>query len=130
MVNLFLGISQVKVANQADVKLNALSQECSSTVLVDLAEFCEDWQLIAKRLKLTKADITAIDVDKRTEEVKRVEMLEKWKERFASQANGKTFIKALLAARKTRQAIEAAKIIGTGNVVYMARIKCLCCMPE
>ena len=120
----------MEVANQAGVKLHVLSQECSSTVLVDLAEFCEDWQLIARRLKLTQADITAIDVDKRTEEVKRVVMLEKWKERFASKANGKTFIEALLAARKTTQAIEAAKIIGTGNVVCMARVKCLCCMPE
>ena len=120
----------MEVANQAGVKLDVLSQECSSTVLVDLAEFCEDWQLIARRLKLTQADITAIDVDKQTEEVKRVVMLEKWKERFASQANGKTFIEALLAARKTRQAIEAAKIIGTGNIVCMARTKCLCCMLE
>ena len=120
----------MKVANQAGVKLDVLSQECSSTVLVDLAEFCEDWQLIARRLKLTQADIKAIDVDKRTEEVKRVVMLEKWKERFASKANGETFIEALLAARKTRQAVEAAKIIGTGNIVCMTRIKCLCCMLE
>ena len=120
----------MEVANQAGVKLDVLSQECPSTVLVDLAEFCEDWQLIARRLKLTQADITAIDVDKRTEEVKRVVMLEKWKERFASKANGETFIEVLLAARKTTQAIEAAKIIGTSNVVCMARIKCLCCMLE
>ena len=78
--------------------------------------------MIARRLKLTKANITAIDVNNKTEEVKRVVMLEKWKERFASKGNGETLIEALLAARKTTQAIEVAKIIGTGNIVCTTRV--------
>ena len=108
----------MEVANQAGVELDVLSQVCSSTVLVDLAELCEDWQLIARRLKLTKGDIRAIDVDKLTEAVKRVAILEKWKESFATKANYKTFIEVLLAAGKTEQAIKAAKIIRAGNDVW------------
>ena len=109
-----LGITLVDVAIRAGVQLDILSQECSSKVLFQLAQFCVDWQLIGKHLGLSEADITAIDGDKRTVEEKRVEMLRKWKERHAYKADYKTFINTLLAMGKAAQAIEAAKIIGAG----------------
>ena len=109
-----LGITLVDVAIQAGVQLDILSGECSTNILLRLAQLCDNWQLIGKNLGHSEADIIAIDGDKRTVEEKRVEMLRKWKERHAYKADYKTFINTLLTMGKAAQAIKAAKIIGAG----------------
>ena len=70
-----------------------------------------DWQLIGFHLELTKADIVAVDEDYRTAEQKRVEMLGKWKGKFAFKATYRVFIEALLSCGKASDAIEACKDI-------------------
>lgn len=117
------GITVEEIAAKADIKLSTLSKECSQNLLLNLAAVCIKWTLIGKRLGLTEADITAVDCDKRTEEEKRVGMLEKWKERFSFKATFKSLIKALLAEGMSKHAFDAAKIIreatAAGTCKYM-----------
>ena len=67
--------------------------------------------MIGFYLKLTTSDIVAVDVEYRTAEQKRVEILRKWKEKFAFRATYRVFIAALLLCGKTSDAIEACKDI-------------------
>ena len=83
-------------------------------MLLDVAKLCVEWQLIGQYLKLTEAEISAVDGDKGTVEEKRVAMLGKWREKFAYKATYQVLIEALLAAGKSSCAIDVAKIIGTG----------------
>ena len=76
-----------------------------------------DWQLIGFHLELTKADIVAVDEDYRTAEQKRVEMLGKWKEKFAFKATYQTFIETLLSCGKASDAIEVCKYIVSGKLL-------------
>ena len=101
------------VANQASISLDSLSEECSRTVLFDLAKYCIDWQLVGKRLGLSDTDITAVDSDNNTKDRKRVGVLEKWKDRCAFKATYRVFIEALLSQGMAQTAIEACKVIGT-----------------
>ena len=100
------------VAAQAGLKtLDVLNQECSQQVLLRLAKHCVDWQLTGFHLELTKSDIVAVDEDYRTAEQKRVEMLRKWKEKFAFKATYRVFIEALLSCGKASDAINACRDI-------------------
>ena len=102
------------VANRAGISLDTLSDECSPTVLLDLAKYCVDWQLVGKRLGLPDADITAVDNDNTTEDRKRVGVLEKWKER-SLRTSYRVFIEALLSQEMTQAAVEACKVIGAAS---------------
>ena len=100
------------VAAQAGLKtLDVLDQECSQQVLLRLAKHCVDWQLTGFHLELTKSDIVAVDEDCRTAEQKRVEMLRKWKEKFAFKATYRVFIEALLSCGKASDAVDACKAV-------------------
>ena len=70
-----------------------------------------DWKLTGFHLELTKSDIVAVDEDYRTAEQKRVEMLRKWKEKFAFKATYRVLIEALLSCGKASDAIDACKAI-------------------
>ena len=103
-----------EVSMKAGIELDVLSKECSEAVLLDMANLCVDWQLIGKHLKLTEAEIAAVNGDNRTTEEKRVAVLEKWKEKLSFKATYLALIKALLAVGKSSLAIDAAKIIRRG----------------
>lgn len=83
-------------------------------MLLDVAKLCVDWQLIGRHLKLTDAEITAVNGDNGTVEEKRIAMLQKWKEKLAFKATYRALIEALLAAGKASCAVDVAKIIKTG----------------
>ena len=102
------------VAIKVGIPVDALSEECSQEVLLDVAKLCVDWKLIGKYLKLTEAEIAAVDGDSRTEEVKMITVLQKWKEKLAFRATYRALIKAFLAAGKASCAVDVAKTIRTG----------------
>ena len=105
----------IGVAIQAGVGLNTLSGACSERLLLKLANFCVNWQLIGRHLNLTEADLAAVDGDNRTEEEKRIGMLLKWREKFAFNATYKSLIEAFLANERIQTAVDACKVIGTNS---------------
>lgn len=113
-----MGITLQDVATQANLRVEDLNSEVNphdQRLLLDLAKFCIHWKLIGKRLNLTDAEIAAVDVDNRTEEEKRVGMLEKWKGKFAFKATYLVFIEAILDCEQAQQAIEACRTIAAGE---------------
>ena len=100
------------VADQAGLKtLDILDQECSQQVLLKLTEYCVQWQLIGFHLKLTEAEISAVDGDYRSVDEKRIGMLGRWKGKFAFKATYRVFIEALLSCGKASDAIDACRAI-------------------
>ena len=83
--------------------------------MLDLAKLCVDWKLIAKRLGLSDAEVTAVDGDYRTVDEKRQVMLGKWKDKFAFRATYRVFIEALLSNGKAQDAVQACKVIGESS---------------
>ena len=110
----FLDITIEDVAMTAGIPVDALSNECPNEVLLDVAKLCVDWKLIGKYLKLTEAEIAAVDGDSKTVELKMIAVLQKWKEKLAFRATYRALIEALLAAGKASCAVDVAKIIRTG----------------
>jgi hypothetical protein len=82
-----------------------------------------DWQLIGFHLELTKADIAAMDEDYRTAEQKRVEILRKWKEKFAFKATYRVFVEALLSCGKASDALEACKVIASSKYTNITCVR-------
>ena len=70
-----------------------------------LAKFCVEWRIIGYHLKLTKANITAINKDNDSTEEKRIAMLQTWKEIFAFEATYRVLIEALIRSKNTQQAL-------------------------
>ena len=109
-------ISLEEVASEAGISnLDVFDEECSQTMLLNLAKHCVDWRLIGLYLDLTKSDIAAVDEDYRTADEKRAGMLGRWKEKFAFKAKYGVFIEALLACGKTQDAVDACKTIAKGQ---------------
>ena len=102
------------VAMKADIPVDALSNECTKEVVLEVAKLCVDWKLIGKYLKLTEAEIAAVDGDRSTVDEKRIAMLEKWKNKLAFKATYGVLIEARLVAGKASSAIDIAKIIRAG----------------
>ena len=98
--------------------MDIFDQECSQTILLNLAKHCVDWRLIGLYLDLTKSDIVAVDEDYRTADEKRASMLGRWKEKFAFKAKYGAFIEALLTCGKTQDAVDACKTIAKGQHIF------------
>ena len=73
-----------------------LDQEVSEEHLRDVSRIIADHEIVGAELGLTTADATAIVSDARTQELQKMEMLKKWKQRFAWKATYRQLIEALL----------------------------------
>ena len=108
------------IATKAGVDLDKLMHPISSGMaLLDLAEFCVQWKIIGKQLKLINDDITMIDTaESKTEAEKRTAMILKWKESCQSEATYKMLLEALLMCKTengAHQMLDACKCISLGK---------------
>ena len=67
--------------------------------------FCDRWESIGYRLKLTKSDISSIKDNNSDAEMRRILMLQTWKERFAHKDTYLDLIEALLRGGRAQQAL-------------------------
>ena len=110
------GITLQEVATQAGIdNLDILDQECSSKMLLNLAQHCVDWRLIGLYLDLKEVDIAAVNGDCQTVDEKRAGMLGRWKNKLAFKATYRLFIEALLASGRAEDAVDACKTIAKGQ---------------
>ena len=101
--------SLVELVEQAKVK--NIDQECSDHDLLALSEFCIDWELIGQHLKLTKAQLTAIDADKKSTELKRLAVLHRWKELYAFKATYRALVSTLISCKRVDAALKVCKFL-------------------
>lgn len=88
-----------------------IDQECTNEDFLALADLCDPWNLVGHYLKLTPSQLSAIDSDSRTTGLKRLALLQKWKESFAFKATYKVLVSALLSCGKTVQALEVCEVL-------------------
>ena len=96
---------------EAHISMDILEQECSSEMLPNLAKFCVDWKLVGYHLKLTVAEIAAVDGDNRTVDEKRVGMLVRWREKLVFKATYRVLVQALLDCGRASDAVDVCKAI-------------------
>ena len=101
------------VIAEAGVSMNILELECSSEMLPNLANLFVDWKLLSFHLKLTPAEIAAIDGDNHTVDEKQIGMLVKWRGRFAFGATYRVLVQALLDCGRVSDAVDMCKAISS-----------------
>ena len=99
------------ILTEAEISLQLLEQPCSEESLLDLANYCDPWNIVGQHLKLSETVINDIDRDYRTTEEKRIKLLKKWKEGFAFKATYEVFVKALLSSGRVDPALEVCKLL-------------------
>ena len=94
-----------ELASSAGVPLQNLDYKCSDCDLKEFSELCDPWELAASHLGLTEPQISAIREDNTKTEVRRLKLLQKWKECMTTKATYKTLIEAFLKCKLTQQAL-------------------------
>ena len=77
----------------------------------EVSTFLESWKLVAPHLGLSKGEIEAIDRDGKTEEEKRLLMLQRWKQALVFKATYKKLINALLSVRRADVAVKVCQVV-------------------
>lgn len=83
---------------------------------MEASRIIDNHKLVGYQLGLSEAEMTAIDVDEREQELRRVVMLKRWKQTCAQEATYKTLIEALLCCSRAQQATELC--------ILLAQSKC------
>ena len=88
---------------------------CRDCDIDDLAELCDPWELIGYHLGLDQAQLSAIKDDYSNTELKRIKMLQKWKESRFKPTYGH-LIEAFLKCGKVEQALIVGKRLSQNEV--------------
>ena len=88
--------SPITAKELAGISLKCLDSSFSEEYAYHLSEFCDRWESIGYRLKLTKSDISSIKDNNSDVEMRKILMLQTRKERFAHKDTYLDLIEALL----------------------------------
>ena len=100
-----------EIAEAVGVTKAKLDQECSEEHIKDISLFLESWETLAPHLNLKKTTIKEIDREGRTEQEKKLETLQKWKERFIFLATYKALMEALLKIGRADHAMQVCRLL-------------------
>ena len=95
----------------AKARVVNIDRECGNDDILSLASFCDPWQLVGQHLHLSPPQISAIDGDNRGTDLKRLGVLQKWKETFVFKATYRVLVTALIDCGKIQQAFEVCKYL-------------------
>ena len=98
-----------KLAEEAGISVESLDGVCSVPVLNDIANVCDDWELIANRL-LDSPQITAVKENNSTAELRRLDCLKKWRESTCNPTY-RLLLEAFIKCQKLNQALRICKIV-------------------
>lgn len=101
-----------------------INRECGTDDILSLAIFCDPWQLVGRHLRLTDAQINAIDGDNRSTDLKRLGALQKWREMFVFKATYRVLVEALIDCGKAQQASEVCKYLAQKESRYLLEVLC------
>lgn len=88
-----------------------IDSECSDVDLRDFADFCDPWRQVGLHLGLTNSQLNAIHEDNRTVSLRRLGVLQKWKETFVFKATYRVLIEALLKCGKVDKALQVCNTL-------------------
>ena len=111
--------SQQQEATDGGQKLSdaVLKMEVSEQFILEIYSEVIDWQLVASHLKLTRAEIEAIDKNNQTEVLKRMRMLQEWRGKMliSGEATYGNLIMALVKGRCGDLAHKIRKLLKGGQ---------------
>jgi len=88
-----------------------LDKEVSEEHLREVSWIIDDHQIVGPELRLSAAEMTAVNADARTHQLKKMEMLRTWKQKFAWNATYKRLIEALLQCRRGGDAQKVCELL-------------------
>lgn len=88
-----------------------LNKEILEEFIVKISTFLEAWRMVAPHLELSKQDIESIDCDAKSEDEKRLLMLQKWKQISIFNATYRKLLEALLSIKRADQARKVCQMI-------------------
>ena len=98
------------LTSEAGISVEDLEHECGEHDLRNLADVCDPWELIGRHLRLKEADISAIKENHYLAELRRLEMLRKWRN-TTLRPTYRMLIEAFLRSNMTQQALSICKKI-------------------
>lgn len=97
------------IISRHELESKDLEQECPRNVRVEISQKLTDWMMTGHHLDIPPEKIVAIDIDFRTEEQKRVALLNTWGQR---EGKGATFFKLAEALHRGGRADLVDKLCG------------------
>ena len=88
-----------------------LDKTCSPENLRDIALFLESWREVAPHLGLSSAQLEAIERDARSEQEKRLKILESWEAAFAFKATYRVLVEVLLKISRANLAEKVCRLL-------------------
>ena len=88
-----------------------LDKEVSEEHLMDVSWIIADHENLGPELGLSDAEMTAVNVDGRTHQLRKMEMLKTWKQKFVWKATYRRLIEALLRCRRGGDAQKVCELL-------------------
>ena len=99
------------LAERFKIPGSQLENEVSDDNIRKISAFLETWKLVAPYIALSEGDIEAIDRDGKSEEEKRLMMLQKWKQALVFKATYKELVNALLFVKRADLAMKVCQTV-------------------
>ena len=105
------GISLEDLTERYKIPSDVLENEVSIDGCKKISTFLESWRLVAPYLGLSEGDVKAIERDRKSEEEKRLLMLQRWKQALAFKATYKKLINTLLSIKRADLAVKVCQTV-------------------
>ena len=106
-----IGISLQDVMDKLHLSQDQLDKEVSEEHLTEASNIIDDHEVLGPRLGLTEQEMTAIDRDAKTHDLKKKAMLKKWKQKNAWRATYRTLTEALLKCSRADRAQDVCELL-------------------
>ena len=106
-----------ELVKKVGISLHLLDQKCSDDHLRSISLFL-DWRSVAPHLGLSERDIEAIEFDKKTEDERRLAVLQKWKRKYGYKATLKRLVAVLLAVGNADDAEQVCCLLPTPAGIF------------
>ena len=106
-----MAISPQDLMEKYQLSPHQLDKEVSEGHLMDVSWIIADHEILGRELGLNGAEMTAVNADSSTHQLKKIEMLRTWKQKFAWKATYRQLIEALLKCRKGDDAQKVCELL-------------------
>ena len=96
-----------------------IDQECSNEDTLPLSDLCDPWELVGRFLKLSQVQIRDIDRDVKTTDLKRLTVLQKWRESYAFKATFRALVSALISSKRVDAAQKVCQYLADKQARYV-----------
>ena len=118
------GITLEDLTERFKIPSGVLENEVSVDDIRKISTFLESWKLVAIYLGLNEGEVEAIDKDGKSEEEKRLLMLQRWKQALVFKATYKKLVNGLLSVRRADLAVKVCQTVLTSMPGASTPLQC------